>query len=156
MNFGIFKDLEGKVNDYMTCCEEARNAERNAKELLTAVEKRIESNRASTQARINELKAQINTPDKSETVRRVAAMELKTLESKTFTATDEERKAITDEILMSRSAMRDADRGDIKNTFAEAKDELESIRLQTVGANGLDFTLMERWLAGIEDKLAKL
>jgi nucleoid-associated protein YejK len=156
MKFEIFKQLEEKVTDYNACCAEALNAEQNARGMLAAVEKRIESNKASTEERKKELTKQINSPDKSETVRRIARMELDKLEKMTFKATEEERKAIADEILMSRNAMKDADRDEIKKAFAGAKDELENIRLQTVGQKGLDFTLIERYLDDYEEKLSRL
>ena len=152
MNIAKFKKLEEVVNEFNMCWDEATRAEQTAREIIAEVQARIENDKKIAAERIGYLKSKIANMENSETVRRVASMELKAIEAKSYGITTEEREAIETEINKGRTAAADARKIPVREVFQEAKEELEAAKNECVK----EFVLYERWIESLENKLLRM
>lgn len=153
MNIAKFKKLEEVVNEFNMCWDEATRAEQTAREIIAAVQARIENDKNTTAERVAYLQSKIKDMGNSETVRRVASMELKAIETKSYGITAEERKAIETEINKGRVAMADARKIQVREALQEAEEEIKAARKECLGR---DFVLLERGIESQENELLKM
>lgn len=153
MNIAKFKKLEEVVNEFNMCWDEATRAEQTAREIIAAVQARIENDKNTTAERVAYLQSKIKDMRNSETVRRVANMELKAIESKSYGITAEEREAIETEINKGRAAMVDARKIKVREALQEAEEEIKVARKECLGR---DFVLLERGIESRENELLKM
>lgn len=153
MNIAKFKKLEEVVNEFNMCWEEAIRAEQTAREIIAAVRERIENDKNTIEDRVSCLQNKIKDVGNSETVRRVASMELKAIEAKNYGITAEEREAIETEINRGRAAMADARKIKAREALQEAEEEIKAARKECLGR---DFVLLERGIEGRENELLKM
>ena len=153
MNIAKFKKLEEVVNEFNMCWAEATRAEQTAREIIAAVQARIENDKNTTAKRVAYLQSKIKDMGNSETVRRVASMELKAIESKSYGITAEEREAIETEINKGRAAMADARKIKVREVLQEAEEEIKVARKECLGR---DFVLLERGIESQENELLKM
>jgi hypothetical protein len=156
MNKEVFEKLDEAATEYNMCWNVAKNADREAIELIAAVRARIENDRKTTANRITILKNQIADMGKSETVRRVAAMELSELEKKKITITTNEKKAIQQAIEHGRAAISDVNKIQIRDAIHDAEEEIKAVKSDTLANIGKDFELCAKWLDSRENELSKL
>lgn len=153
MNIAKFNKLEEVVNEFNMCWDEATRAEQTAREIIVAVRERIEKDKKAIAGRVSYLQSKIKDNGNSETVRRVASMELKAIESKRYGITAEEREAIETEINRGRAAMADAGKIKVREALREAEEEIKAARKECLGR---DFVLLERGIEGRENELLKM
>jgi hypothetical protein len=156
MNIAKFENLDALTEEYNMCWNEAKKADQEAKEILAAVKARIENEKKTASDRITSLKNQITDSGKSETVRRVAALELSGLEGKKYTITEEERAEVRQAIDRGRAALSDARKVSITEALKEAEAEIKAARAETIGCTSKDFVLCGRWLDERDNELSRL
>lgn len=154
----IFEEFTSLCGDFSTCQAAYLDAHGRAKDVLVAVKGRLEAEQTQTAARMAELETQKQDPGRSETVRRMAGLELarlKTLPAPSVTA--EERAAFLEEYNGAVVALRDL--GELNGKIREAIDtvnaEVKKLRGETLG---YDMELCSRWIEGIQrdfDRLCK-
>lgn len=153
MNIAKFNKLAEVVNEFNMCWDEATRAERTAKEIIAAVKERIENDKSTTAERMAYLQSKIKDTGNSETIRRVASMELKAIEAKHYGITAEEREAIEAEINRGRAAIADARKIKVREALQDAEEELKAARKECLGR---DFVLLERGIESRENELLKM
>lgn len=116
------------------------------KNLLCAIQARIESERRRAADRAAELRAIIADQRRSETVRSLAQKELAELESAKYGPTEAEREAFAATTAAAKQALADLHRSyaALREALTAARAELETIRKDSLGSTDLE--LMARWI----------
>ena len=153
MNIAKFNKLVEVVDEFAMCWDEATRAEQTAREIIAEVQARIKNDKSTTADRVAYLQGKIKDMGNSETVRRVANMELKAIESKSYGITAEEREAIEAEINRGRAAMADARKIKVREALQEAEEEIKASRKECLGK---EFVLLERSFESRENELINL
>lgn len=123
VKFDCFKKLETAAEDNRVCFLAIRAAENEAREILSAIENRLTSERRQDAARAAELEAQINDTTRPQTVRRMAENELSRLRGRNYGPTDEERELFGQSVAEVQTAINDAQRvrGELEELIRAAK-----------------------------------
>jgi hypothetical protein len=156
MNIAIFKKLETLLEEGNMCWSAIVKANREANEMIYAVEKRIENEKKTDEARISFLENQITGTGKSATVQRVAGMELEELKAKEYKITTKERAAVQEVIDVGKAALSDTKKIRIEEALKEATLEIKAVRDERIGSMHKDPELAQKWLTGLEEKLSRL
>lgn len=132
MKLDCFGKLATAAEDNKTCFLAIRAAESEAREILSAIENRLTSERRQDAARAAELEAQINDTTRPQTVRRMAENELSRLRGRNYGPTDEERELFGQSVAEVQTAINDAQRvrGELEELIRAAKGALEVIRVE--------------------------
>lgn len=152
----IFEEFTSLCGDFAVCQTAYLDAHGRAKDVLGAVKSRLEAEQTQTAARMAELEAQKQDPGRSETVRRMAALELKQIKNRAASApTPEEIEAFQQEITTADDAVRDM--RVLKQKVREAIDavnaEVARLRGETLGH---DTDLRIRWLDRLKQEFDRL
>jgi len=151
-----FKKVTQLKEDYDIAHLQLMSAHNDARDIVNAVSSRLEADIEQTDSRAAKLEAQAADTERSETVRRVASMELSKLRLKTFSPTEEEAAAFGEQIELLREARRDALNVQEKMSSAiiEAEQALKEIQSAVVGDESI--MLSERWAEGLQEAFNKL
>lgn len=154
MNIEVFERVNQLAKDAETCWNEANAAYKGSHEIISAVRERIEREKTSDAKRIEELQRQASDPTRSETLKRVAAMELETLQAKTYKINDAELAVATKEISRGRQALKDLRKIPMRDTIKEAENALKELRANTLGKH--DTSRIDNILDKDEEYLRKM
>lgn len=136
----VFKKLEQLHADF-TITKAAYDAARHETEdMISATSERLQMERDLAASRIAELEQTANDPDRSDTVRRVAAAELAKIKEQRIAATPEEQAAVAELIKQQQSAVSDFNRiqREIREAISAAKGQIEAIRADVLGSWDVD------------------
>lgn len=136
----VFKKLEQLHADF-TITKAAYDAARHETEdMISATSERLQMERDLAASRIAELEQTANDPDRSDTVRRVAAAELAKIKEQRIAATLEETAAVAELIKQQQSAVSDFKRiqREIREAISAAKAQIETIRADVLGSWAVD------------------
>ena len=136
----VFKKLEQLHADF-TITKAAYDAARHETEdMISATSERLQMERDLAASRIAELEQTANDPDRSDTVRRVAAAELEKIRKQRIAATPEEQAAVAELIKQQQSAVSDFKRiqREIREAISAAKGQIEAIRAEVLGSWDVD------------------
>lgn len=158
MNMNAFEQVQEHAEEYITCWNEAKEANSAAKEIIAAVRDRIAAEKEQDRQRADELKARCADSTKSETVQRVARLELEKIRAKTYGITEDERKALAAEIERGKAAVSDGSHlmQTVRDAIWNASEELATAKQETYGDGKKDFTLAARWIEGTAAEAARL
>ena len=151
----VFKKLEQLHVDF-TITKAAYDAARHETEdMFSATSERLQMERNLAASRVTELEQTANDPDRSDTVRRVAAAELAKIREQRIAATPEERAAVAELIEQQQMAIHDMETIEkaTREAIRAAKDKVEEIRAAVLG---FDIKLRESWIKGQQEKFAQL
>lgn len=154
----VFTKLETMALDDKTAFLAIRASQRAARDVLNAIAERFKTEHAQAEARASELRAKIDDPACSETIRRMSRAELEALELKTFEPTSAELKAFEDALKELDQAIADAGtlRKQIADQIKEAETAIKEIRNQTISSQTNDLTLLSRYPANLRAEFADL
>ena len=152
----VFEQLMQSCEDVDTCGLSFRASRDAAKEICGAVRDRLESEREQAAARIAELETQQQDLGRSETVRRMAGMELEQLRGRTYAVTEEEQAAFDAEIGQAETALVDLRKAQagVREAIVAVTEEVNRLRLEALGHQDTD--LMARWLEGVRTDFDRL
>ena len=151
-----FTRLKQLADDYAATMAAFDSARHDTDDLISATAARLQMERALTSSRIAELRKTAADTSRSETVRRVAAVELEKLKGQTIAATPEECAAVTELIEQQKAAVRDikAIRQAAKPAADEAVKQVQALRESIMGSE--IETLAPRWIEGQQKAFDKL
>ena len=152
----VFEEFTSLCMDFSVCRTAFLDAHERAKAVMVAVKDRLEAERAQAAERIAALEQQQGDPARSETVRRMAALELDRLKSLPVpSVTAEERAVFLEEYNGAVTALRDL--GELRAKIREAIDavnaEVKRLRGETLGQ---DMDLCGRWIERIQRDFDRL
>ena len=158
MKFEVFKNLEETATDYRAVFLAIQTANREGNDITSSVAARITAERRQAETRATELGATIRDATRSETIRKMAALELERLNGQTYGPTDIEREAFDDAISELEQAAADAKTLQAKLTglLKEARDELEEIRKTTIHNTGNNLEICAGWPTGLRRDFAAM
>ena len=130
-------------------------ARHETEDMISATSERLQMERSLAASRVTELEQTANDPDRSDTVRRVAAAELAKIREQRIAATPEEKAAVAELIEQQQTAIQDlqAIEKATRDAIRAAKDRVEEIRSAVLG---FDIKLRESWIKGQQEKFAQL
>lgn len=145
MKIEVLKQLHA---DYLDVQKIYNTAHGEAKAITAAVAARIKGERERNEARIADLQTQANDPARSESVRRLARLEIEKLGAATYGPNEGEIGAFNEQINIAQTATSDAEkiRNRSRELFSDAADELARMRKDILGDERK--TLAPRWLGG--------
>lgn len=140
--------LERLHTEYSGCWTIFDVAHSEAKEIAAAAGARIKSERERNEARIADLQTQASDPARSESVRRLARLEIEKLGAATYGPNEGEIEAFNEQISIAQTATSDAKkiRDRSRELFSDAADELAQMRKAVLGDERE--SLAPRWLDG--------
>ena len=151
-----FRKVNQLYNDSLTAWSAFKNAKQAAEEIRTAVSERMTAEENQRTARIAILEAEQADYGRSETIRRVGALELEELRRRTITATPAEVAAFMQEADNAEQALKDLE--EIKKSFRLVLDDataaLQSMRGEVLGSQSID--LAPRWIQGEREAFSRL
>lgn len=152
----IFEEFTSLCADFTVCRTAFLDAHERAKDVMDAVKARLEAERAQAAERIAALEQQQGDPARSETVRRMAALELDQLQARTYAATGDEQAAFAEAVNDAETAVRDMRRlqREIRQAFDDLNAELKRLRAETLGNQSVE--LYGRWTEGARRDFAPL
>lgn len=152
----IFEEFTSLCGDFSTCQAAFHDAHERAQDIFVAVKSRLEVERAQTAERIAALEQQQGDPARSETVRRMAAMELAQLQARTYAVTKDEQAAFAEAVNDAETAVRDMRRlqREIRQAFDDLNAELKRLRAETLGNQSVE--LYGRWTEGVRRDFDRL
>lgn len=158
MNMDIFKKVEDAAKDYNACWNAAVSANNAAREIISAVKERIEAEKQQDHKRVEELKASCKDSSKSETVRKMARLELEQIQARNYKITEAESRALFMEIQNGKKAIADGAKliPFMRDALWNATDELNRIKADTCGSSAKDFSLAAQWLGNTEKEAGNL
>ncbi len=140
MKYEVFSKLESAAIDNRTCYLAIRAAERETQEIIAAIDNRLTAEREQANSRTAELETQLADPERSETVRHMARLELDKLRGQSYAPTPEEKAAFEASVAELETALQDAIkvREDLTDLLREAKETLDKIRHERYEKMDLD------------------
>ncbi len=129
------KRIEELHGEFLEVLQVLKIAEKSAKEIITTVEERIETDRRQNESRIAELEAKSKDFSKSETVRHLAEIELNKYKAYTFGVTSEERTEFETQIATGKTAVHDLLKlkEEMRTAIDEANEHIQKMRADTLG-----------------------
>lgn len=151
-----FSRVKQLHNDSMTAWSAFEKSNQAAAEIRKAVSERMEAEEKQVTARIAVLKAEQADSGRSETLRRVGALELEELRKRKINATAAETEAFMQEVENAEQALKDLKeiRNNLRSALDEAAAALHGIRTEVLGNQSID--LAPRWIRGEQDKFSRL
>lgn len=152
------KQVATLADEYNACWSAANAANDAAKEMITAVRGRITAEKERDTARLDELQARCEDLETSETVKQVAKMEMQQIKARKYGITETERTTLQAELDKVQAAIEDGTQltKKLRESVWNATEEINSIKAETYGNAGKDFTLAARWLEGTTKEAARL
>lgn len=152
----IFEEFTSLCADFSVCQAAYLDAHERAKDILMVTKDRLEAERAQTSARVAELEVQTQDPGRSETVRRMAALELAQLQARTYAVTTDEQATFAETVNDAETAVRDMRRlqSEIRQAFDDLNAELKRLRAETLGNQSVE--LYGRWTEGVRRDFTRL
>lgn len=156
MSTNNFDRIAQLKEDYAITRGQLMGAHNSARDIVGAVRSRLEADREQTAARTTQLEAQAADPERSETVRRVAEMELTRLRSRTVAATAEETAAFEEQLAICETAKKDAVKiqQQMRTALSEVDKEIKAIRAAVLGDQQIG--LSDTWADGCRRDFALL
>ena len=151
--FAAVLTLEG---DFVSTARAVQAAHRDQQAIISVIRERISAEQQRAESRAAELRTTISDNSRSETVRQLAAGELRELESSTYGPTQSEREAFAEVSAKAEQALRDlaTTRQALHDALAAARAELETIQSETTGK--IELELMRRWIDGQKKEFESL
>lgn len=151
----IFEEFAGLCADFDVCKGALLVSHERAKDVLGAITGRLEAERRQTAERIRALEKQAHDPGRSETMRRIAALELERLQGRAYAVTEDERTAFTEAIHDAETAAQDMRRlkVEIRQAISDLDATVKQLREDTLG---FDVDLSSTWTEGIQKKFDRL
>ena len=150
-----FKKLLQLHEDFTITLAAFNAARHETKDMISATSERLQMEKDLAASRAAELEQTANDPDRSDTVRRVAAVELEKIRKQRVAATPEEQAAVKELILQQQAAIHDLYK--IETATREAIRSV-NIRVEEIRNDVLrfDIKLRETWIPGQEKEFARL
>lgn len=152
-----FRKVNQLYNDSLTAWSAFKNAKQAAEEIRTAVSERMTAEENQRTARIAILEAEQADYRRSETLRRVGALELEELRQRTIAATPAEEVAAfmqeadnAEQVLQDLKEIKDS----LRLALNEAAAALQSIRAEVLGSQHID--LAPRLIKGERETFSRL
>lgn len=138
--------IERLYTEYLGCWTVYDAAYGEATQIAAAAGARIKSERERNEARIADLQTQASDPARSESVRRLARLEIEKLGAATYGPNEGEVETFNEQISAANVAISDAStiREQCRQLFSDAADELAQMRKVILGDERK--TLAPRWL----------
>ena len=151
--FSAVLTLEG---DFVSTARAVQAAHREQQAIITAIRERISAERQRAESRVAELRATLADSSRSETVRGLAAGELREIEAAEYGPTQSEREAFGEVTERAEQALRDLNttKNALHDALAAARAELEQIKAETTGK--VECELMRRWIDGKKTEFGRL
>ena len=151
----VFETFSALCADFDTCRGALLVSHERAKDIFSAVRDRLKAERAQASARIAELEAQKQDPERSETARRMAVLELERLQGRIYVATEDEKTAFAEAIHDAETAAQDMRRlkVEIRQAISDLNATVKQLREETPG---FDVDLSSTWTEGIKQKFDRL
>lgn len=152
----VFKKLEQLHADFAITMAAYDAARHETKDMISATSERLQMERDLAASRIAELEQTANDPDRSDTVRRVAAAELEKIRKQQIAATPEEQEAVAELLKQQHTAFTDLKRlqDEARVAISAAKEQIESIRAEVLGSWSV--SLAPNHIKGQEKEFAQL
>lgn len=144
----IFKNLqalETTATEFQMILKAITEANKNAREVLTAIKGRLNREQAEREKQEKELSAIANDTNRSQIVRKMAQNELEELKTFKTTITPAEKAAFSEELEAMLSGIKELRKQDtiMRGLFALSGEELSNLRKDTLGVANIE--LFERW-----------
>lgn len=151
----VFEKLIQTHKDFVITQAAYDTARHETEDMISATSERLQMERDLATSRVTELEQTANDPDRSDTVRRVAAAELAKIREQRIAATPEERVAVAELIEQQQAAIQDLQviEKATREAIRAAKDRVEEIRSAVLG---FDIKLRGSWIEGQQERFAKL
>lgn len=151
-----FEKLTQLYEDFTATWAAFDAARHDAADMIDAATKRLQMERTQNAARAAELQRTATDPNRSETVRRVAASELSRIRDRRYSATPEETAAFAELVKQQKCALRDLKQiqQDTKAAIEGASKSIQEIRGKILGNQLVDAA--PSWIPGQEAEFAKL
>lgn len=140
--------IERLHTEYLACWTVYDAAHGEARQIAAAASARIKNERERNETRIANLQTQASDPARSESVRRLARLEIEKLGAATYGPNEGEIEAFNEQISIALTAISDAEgiRDRSRELFSDAADELAQMRKVILGDERK--ILAPRWLEG--------
>lgn len=131
-------------------------ARHDADDIITAVRERLRLEQEQTAARVADLERTVKDFNRSESVRRMACVELSKIQKQQFFSTVEEQAAFMELIAQQETALRDLKQiqQNTKIAITGAQEAIQAIRVNILGSQNID--LAPRWIVGLRSEFEKL
>lgn len=151
----IFEKFTGLCSDFDTVRGALLVSHERARDVLGAITGRLEAERRQTAERVKALEEQTHDPDRSETVRRMALLELERLQARTYEVVENEKAAFAEAIHDAKTATQDMRRlkVEIRQAISDIDATIRQLRADTLG---FDVDLSSTWTEGIQQKFDRL
>lgn len=151
--FAAVLTLEG---DFVSTARAVQAAHREQQAIISAIRERISAEQQRAESRAAELRTTISDNSRSETVRQLAASELRELETAVYAPTLDEKAAFEAVTEGAEQALRDLNstKKALHDALAAARAELEQIKAETTGKVEID--LMQRYLDSARNEFLRL
>ncbi len=152
----IFNELQRMSNEYSDITAQIRYSNKSAKEMMSAISERLETERERNKEHIGELRSKLDSAECSDTIKHITRLELEKYQSFKYEVSDKEAEAVRKEIDTMKLAVKDARalQEKIRNSIDAAKKEIEEIRKGTV-SDGLSM-VYDNWVEGIQNDFTTL
>ena len=152
----IFKNLDQLHKDFTITLAAYDAARHETKDMISATSERLQMEKDIAASRAAELEQTANDPDRSDTVRRVAAVELEKIRKQRVAATPEEQTAVAELINQQLTAITDLKhlQGEVRATIRAAKEQIETIRAKVLGSWDVD--MAPKFINDLEKEFARL
>ena len=151
-----FEKLTQLYEDFTATWAAFNAARHDAADMIDATSRRLQMERTQNAARVAELQRTATDPNRSETVRRVAAGELSRIRDRKYSATPEEAAAFAELVKQQKCALRDLKQiqQDTNAAIEGATKSIQEIRGKILGNQLVDAA--PSWIPGQEMQFAKL
>lgn len=150
-----FQKFAQAATDFATTAMAFNAAREETADMISATKARLQMELDLAASRVKELEQTANDPERSDTVRRVAAAELEKIRKQRIAATPEEKEATAQLIGQQKTAL--CDLLDLKQTLREALEtfngSVEEIRAAVLG---YDIDHKKVFISGFEEELVNL
>lgn len=148
--------IEQLRDDYLQTAAAFKEARTAAADVCKAAEERMQEEQREAAEKIQQLTARQSDTSRSETVRRLAGIELNKLQAWKPSVTKEEKATFEEAIKDAETAIRDMRKiqTEIRSAFEAVNKWLKEVRADTLGDEGI--TLYPSWIDGEKKCFSRL
>ena len=148
--------IEQLHSDYLLTASAFKKARTAVADICKVSEERMQSEREEVAQKLQQLTERQSDTSRSETVRRLAGIELSKLQTWKPSVTVEEREAFAAAVKDAETAIRDMRKiqTEIRTAFEETNKWLKKCRAETLGDEGI--TLYPSWIDSEKERFSRL
>lgn len=153
-----FKQVATLADEYNSCWSAINEANYAADQMIDAVKERITDEKKRDAERLAELQKRCADTETSETVKKMAMIEMNQIKERLYTTTDFELDTINYELDTMAQAIEDGRQiaKKLRESVWNATEEINKVKAETYGNEGKDFNLADHWLEDADKKVDRL